>query len=357
MDTNKILASSLPERKGFTYASLFNPLSPLLGGGDRIPEWAMRTFPGKPETAWLASKTLAVGFEAALLAAAYRGMQHINTMSELSQNDDPDKKMEKEIGTTFNVDFSNGKTENKTEEMPKKAAESDIVRTREVEMPHYANIYRNTIYSGLPIAAFVLAAAAGYNWVDKKSDQRLNEAVTEAVANKNRAVKNLMQARARVAKGTITEPEVQEVLANAENAEPYVKQAAENDNRSRRERGTDRYLRAGLTSYGLLAAALYIAATGASYKYFKAADKNNIRYKAMKKGLMEYTKNKVVRAPLNIVPTGQNEFFDTINNGARKEVPVEAQKPTEVAAAHLPVNDVRGEAEIHEPERPISVTL
>ena len=51
----------------------------------------------------------------------------------------------------------------------------------------------------------------------------------------------------------------------------------------------------------------------------KATDENNIKYKAMEKGLKEYAKQKANMNTVNMLPTDAGDYFESLDNGAPKE--------------------------------------
>ena len=71
-----------------------------------------------------------------------------------------------------------------------------------------------------------------------------------------------------------------------------------------------------------------------------AANPANIKYKAIKKGLREYAKNKAAGTPLTIVPTDADAYFKQIaGDDETQEAPV------------------RQQPELPEANKPISITL
>lgn len=129
-------------------------------------------------------------------------------------------------------------------------------------------------------------------------------------------------------KGTISDSELEDTLASVKADDSYVKTA-----------GDLEYGKAAWSSLGLLVAALTAASGVGAYKYFSASDPDNIRYKAMKKGLREYARSKSMRTPISIIPTDAESYFSGID----------ADSGTQ--------DSPRDAAEIESARKPISVTL
>ena len=63
-----------------SYKNLFNPISPITGGGDKYPGFVANMFPNNPRAAWLASKVGAV----TLLASLIRPVMTEEALANLS---------------------------------------------------------------------------------------------------------------------------------------------------------------------------------------------------------------------------------------------------------------------------------
>ena len=96
-----------------SYVNLFNPLSPIMGGGDKYPKFMLNMMPRHDRAAWLISKAGAVSLLAAGLFGGYRLLQHVNKVSDIAKKDDPADGMSSDIGTTFNVPFTGSKDQKK----------------------------------------------------------------------------------------------------------------------------------------------------------------------------------------------------------------------------------------------------
>ena len=272
-----------------SYKNLFNPLSPLMGGGDKYPQFMANMFPGNPNAAWMASKAGAVALLAAALFGTARGVQHVKRMADMRDEDDPGDKLPSQLSTTFAVPL--GKT----------AAD------QAVPMPS-ALSPQNIVNTAVPVGAFLLAAAGAWKGADVIADKRRNSLLTKAIAAKSNTVRDLMQVRARIAKGTASDQEVADALARVDDEDNYVKTAAGNDPHP--------VVRSGITGLGLLLLALTGATAAGSYRYFSESDPDNLKYKAVQKGLNEYARNKTGMTPITTVPQDADTYFKQIDEGA-----------------------------------------
>ena len=313
---SKILAST--KGPGVSYWNLFNPLSAMMGGGDRYPEFMAKMFPGKPTAAWLVSKIGAVGFLAAVLAGGARMLQHADTVDKISEEDNPAKKLKSQISTTFAVPL-NAKTA--ALDGPKQS----------LEFPAVTNPWANARNVGLPMAAMLLAAGFSWDRADKYADKERNELMTKAIAGKSNTIRRLMKLRARIARGLADEKEVNSTLASIGNEENYVKTAASNDEYP--------VARPVITSALLILAGLGVMTSIGSYKYSKASNINNLRYNAIKRGLKDYARNKSYASPVSIIPQDADQYF--------KDMYADEDKP----------KTPRGAEDADQPNNQIKVTL
>ena len=311
----------------YSWAQLFNPFSVFMGGGDRYPEFVARMFPySQRDKAWMVSKIGAVSILAAALAGGTRALQHASRMQELAESDAPTKNIRSDLGTTFNIALGADDDGKKKKKSMGKTAELD----QEVEWPAATDIAANVVNTGLPIAAFALAAAAAYKGVDAIADKRRVDVLDDAIVRKRKAVKRLMQARAQQARGTISDKEVDDALAAAAANENYIKTAQD-------EGVTRMATRDILAGIGLLMVGLTGASAIGAYKYFSASDPANIKYKAIKKGLKEYAKTKAAGTPLTIVPTDAAQYFGAIAGGNGQQELSVRQQP-EITQANKPIS-------------------
>jgi hypothetical protein len=209
--------------------------------------------------------------------------------------------------------------------------------------------WENALGMSLPIGATLLAATLAYKGVDNLAAKRRNAILDKAIANKGNAVKSLMQTRARIAKGTITEEEVMQANQAVNNDDIYIKTAAMDktaffdafrswwnglsDNKS----VSGQVVQSTWQTYGLLAAALLAVSAGGAYAYYSKNDKNNIRFKALQKGLKEYAKNKAGLQPVTIIPDGAQDYFQQID-GDKKPATVREEPTVDPDALNKPIS-------------------
>lgn len=320
-----IAATTGPEG---SYLNLLNPISQFFGNKiDRYPKFMLSLFGGDTKTAWLASKLGASGLLAAAATALARGVRHANQMSALSEVDNPAKNIRTDISTTFKgklmptppKEKSKSRKERRKEKKEQKAAENIEKSAAEgiVESADPFDIPENTLRIGLPVGATILASALSYKLVDKLADTARNKALTKTIDNKRNAVRQLLMTRARVGRGTATPEEVEAAVDKANASENYIKTAGLD---KRALWGWfDKFFKGSLNSAGLLAAGLLGASAIGSYKYFSMNDPNNIKYKAMKKGLKEYATQKSMITPITNVPEDAQEYFAAIDKGEKEK--------------------------------------
>ena len=314
----------------FSWAQLFNPISSILGGGDRYPEFMAKMFPKNPDAAWLTSKAAAVSLLAAALAGGARAIRHGLQMNDLAESDAPYKNMRTGISTTFNSPLGTEEDDIRKKQGVKKNAadEAAVAPLQTVTYPDATALRRNTLNLALPVLISALVAGGTYKKVDDISDKLRSNALDTAIKNKRRTVRNLMQARARQARGTITDKEVEKALADAYADDNYIKTAASKDPHP--------YTRGVLSSLGLIITALGGASAIGAYKYFSLSNPSNIKYKAIEKGLKEYAKQKALHTPLTIAPTDSQEYFSQIAGEPQESKPSPRQEP-ELVETHKPI--------------------
>lgn len=328
-----------------SYLNTINPFSGFFGGGIRVPEWWMKAFPANTATdagkltAGMAFQTAACALLAAGLVGGYRALKHLNRVSEMAESDNPAGKLRSQLSTTFEGKLTptdETKVEEKTASQQKTAEEK--LDDKWVMMgpitPH------NLLSLSVPFAASLLAAGAAYGLVDNWASARRNRKLDTAIKAKDNAVKQLMQARARVAKGNITEDDINKTM-DALNAEDlYIKEARQDQPESG---AVTALSRATIATYGFFGSLLLLASALGGYRYFSASDPNNIKYKVSKRSLADYARNKTNLTPITVVPTDQKEYFSAIDQ------PASATAQEEMRA--LPAMDTTNTG------KPITVTL
>lgn len=328
-----------------SYANTAFPLSQTFQLTDRLPAGWVKMFPNTEGGQRAAHMTFKVGLDAAIgagLIALYRYISHANRMAELAKSDNPAHGMTSQLSTTFAGSLD--------PVQEKKAAQDTLPQP---------NIFSgtNVISTALPVGAVLLATSLAYKATDDYLDKKRNKALEEAIGNKENVLKRLIKTRSRLAKGNASDSEVRKALGGMNSEDLYVKQASMPklagilDTLVETSRGS-------INALGLLGCLVLGASAVGSYYYFSKADENNIRYRAMKKGLKEYSRVKSGFTPVAIIPTKSRKFFADIDQEApqRKSKSVEAPAPVQQAA---PVENARAEQPVltETYNKPISLTL
>lgn len=296
---------------GASYWNTINPISGLLGDRDRIPEWWGKMFP-KTETgqqiAGISFKSGAIALLTAGLVGGYRTLKHYGEMEDLESADRPGKDLAGHLSTTFTGKMN---TNNVKKQQKKKAADEDSGSGYRAQYPD-SLAWTNLLGSAIPLGASLLAAAATYKYTDKYFDKQRNDALTKSIAKKDKAVKDLIATRARLAKGTLNNAESKQLSGPGVSVEDAYTKDASLDKQA--------LIRETAQLLGLMGSAAVLASAIGSYAYFSASDENNLKYKAYKKALREYAKNKSGITPVTILPKDSQAYFDSINGnkGAAK---------------------------------------
>ena len=312
-----------------------------MGLTDRIPAKWVHMFPntqGGQRAAHLTFKAGADALLAAGLIALYRSLNHVGRMAELAKSDNPAKGMKSQLSTTFAGSLN--------PEQTKTAAKTDVDTLAQPAVFSMGN----AMGAALPIGAVLLATSLAYRATDDYLDSKRNAALDEAISSKENVLKRLIKTRSRLAKGNASDSEVRKALAGMNNDDIYVKQAA----LDKEAGGLVDWARMGVGGFAALSCLILGAAAVGSYYYFNKADENNIRYRAMKKGLAEYARVKSGFTPVAIIPTKSRKFFAEID----QESPVKKRK--QEAAPETPaVTSVRQEQPMLTDtyNKPISLTL
>jgi len=333
-----------------SWFNTFNPLSQVFHQTDRIPAWWVNNmFPhtkGGQRAAHLTFKAGADALMAAGLIALWRGMSHVNRMSELAKSDNPANGMKSQLSTTFAGSLD--------PEKQTKEASADAPNT--LGQPAIFSA-ANALSTALPIGAVLLATSLAYKATDDYLDSKRNKALDAAIGSKENILKRLIKTRSRLAKGNASDSEVRRALGGMTNEDLYVKQAALGKQADGFVSGAKDTMRGTVGGFAALSCLVLGAAAVGSYYYFSKADENNIRYRAMKKGLKEYSRMKSGFTPVAIIPTKSRKFFADID----EETPQRKKKEVAAAPAQVtaPVESVRTEQPVltETYNKPISLTL
>lgn len=323
------------------YRNTINPFASMLGRTIKYPEWwgNMFAITGNPRMQSLAATTANAAGSALLFAAIMggaRGLQHLNRMRRLRDEDDPGKGIEEQLGTTFSTDL------NKTASpevgaapapAPAQAQAPATAPATTQTAPQNAKYFvtwpktfsPETVFNtAIPLAAAIGAGGLAWKGMDYLADQHRNKMLSKAIEAKSNVVRRLMQTRARIAKGTITPEEVRAALASINDSDNYVKIAslrklaeprAANEPETSESGPPHKYVAGTIAGLGLLTLGLMGASAIGSYRYNMAADPGNIAYNAMKQGLNEYARNKAYSSNVTIVPENGEEYFRNIDEG------------------------------------------
>lgn len=277
-----------------SYWNTVNPISSVMGGVDRIPAWYAKMFPNTASGRQAAHQTFkagAVGLLTAALVGGYRSLKHYDEMEELEEADRPSKELASQLSTTFEGDLI---------PQAKIAASSGRVPGSGVFT------WQNFFGTAIPMSAGLLAASLAYRGADNYFDKRRNAVLTKAIKSKEDAIKQLIATRARLAKGVGTQEDIAAATEELGDKDVYVKDAS-----------LDKKALLGLNDlfqhFGATTAAVILASAIGAYAYTSASDENNLKYKAYKRGLREYAKNKSGITPITIAPTNAQSYFDYIN--------------------------------------------
>ena len=312
--------------KGGSWASTFNPLSGVTGGIDKIPSKWVNLFPDTEKGKQMAHMTFkagAVSLLAAALAGGYRAAKHYTDMDELAEADRPGKDLAGQLSTTFEGSML---PEDKRKKQKKMAAEADPGRIAEPDTISWNNFIRTAV----PLGATLLAASVAASATDNYFDKRRNKALDKAIADKENAIKQLVATRARMAKGYGTRKELSEATQDLGDKDIYVKDASLN-----KEAADPISFSALVQHLGTATAAVILASAIGSYAYTSAADENNIKFKAYRKALREYAKNKSGITPITINPTDQQAYFDYINGTTADKKKLSAREQPELNTDEL----------------------
>lgn len=304
---------------GVSYLNTFNPISGFFGGGDKVPQWAYSIFPDDPDLSHLIFKSGACALLAAGVVGGIRALKHFDNVSEMSEDDGFTPALKSQVSTTFEFPLGQKKSASEDGEAP-----TFYHGTGDPDVGYYESTASaaNILGMALPVGATLLAATLAYKGVDEWASERRNRILDESLRAKSQTVKQLIQARARIAKANISDAEVADATSAINNNDAYVKTAALHKKAlfddffkgfTTNEKPQGQIAQSTLQAYGFLAATLLAVSAIGGYSYFSATDKNNLRYKALKKGLKQYARNKSNLQPITIIPEDAAEYFKAID--------------------------------------------
>lgn len=304
-------------------ASLFNPVSGLTGGVDWVPQkyidFVQKYIPGQAgaTTAHMTAKAGAMALLAAGLVGGYRTLRHVKDLGTIEAANRPGKNLSGQLSTTFAGDLSGEEDKQEKAASVKTAQDTAPVKTTEILSPGNFTT-QNLTATALPIGTFLLAAGLAYKGVDSVFDKIRNKRLDRAIAEKDKAIKKLITARAQIAKGGQNIEDVNAAVAPIADKDIYTK-AASQDKLA--------VIPETVQLVGTLSAAVLLASAIGSYAYTAAGDEDNLKYKAYKKALREYAKAKSGITPITVAPKNAPSYFANIDAAGQKEVPTARQLP------------------------------
>jgi len=300
-----------------------NPISGITGGVDWVPkgyvDFVSKYFPADKQNAAgvVAHSTFkagAVGLLAAGLVGGYRAAKHLKDIGSIDKADRPGKNMASQLSTTFEGNLSG-------EEEQKKAASVKTAEDQAIMSPGTLSA-QNLTATALPLGVLLLSAGLTYKGVDSAFDKLRNKRLDAAIAEKDKAVKKLITARAQLAKGEANMDAANAATADLKDSDVYTKAASQD------KQAEVPLVRDAVQLFGATTAAVILASAIGSYAYTAASDENNLKYKAYKKALKEYAKAKSGITPITVAPKDAPEYFAAIDNAGTKKAPTARQLPS-----------------------------
>lgn len=278
--------------EGGSWWNTINPVANLTGkGGIRVPErvWDFFTKGKTPGTKGYDSAGRWAGIAsnmggAALLGAAILGGYRVakGIYKDITgYGRDVLKDGENRLNTTYSPEG---------EEFHKKANKKPVVVA--------GNVFQSMAQTALPMSAFLLAGAAAYVKADRTMDKAYSYRLDENIEKERQRFNNLVIARARGTKEL-----------------PVAKTASMNKEAGIFSKAID----LGLTSYGILAAALFGSSALMSYAGYKMNNKNNLNFEAHKKALDSHILNRSTNTPLSYANITDSPILNAIDAGTGTE--------------------------------------
>jgi hypothetical protein len=305
---NNIKAGEDPKA---SYWSTFNPFSQLSTSNpvDRVPKWWNDLpFFSDPDTKYLAWKATALSLLAAGIVGGGRLLLHMGKVDNVRKNDAPGHQLKSQLNSAFEM----------RDPVPAATADGTALPKPEDHVYEEGNEKiasqqkQGTDWKGLAIPGSIalLAGALTYYAVDSWADQRKGEILKKRTEGKSDYLKNLIVARGRNARGTLTPEELETALnrPDFETQGEQVKQGSFDKN------AVDHWTDVFWPVAGLIGAAIFATTAYGSYKYHEANNINNIKYKAYKKGLEEYAAIRSQSNPLTVGTANSNIFRRIDNN-------------------------------------------
>lgn len=307
---------------GGSWKSTVNPIASITGKGEiRVPEpvWDFFTkglAPGTKEYddagRWAGIVSNAGG--AAILGAALIGGYRIGkgiykdlTGAGRSVAEDADNK----LSTTFTPE---GTVFHKKGALAK---EADSRNAKVVVGP--GPIAQKFVQTALPLGAFIIASAVGYTGADRLMDKSYANSLDEQMEDEQQRFNKLVVRRGRGARQQYkTAALAKEADGWGSRAWTWLKDFAEPATDVAGDAVT-----AGISSYGILCAALLGSAALMTHTAYSANNKNNLNFDAHKKALDAHILNRASNTPLTHANVAANPMLKAIDEGFdEKNVPI-----------------------------------
>ena len=310
---------------GYSYANSLNPLG-VLYGGVKVPNWLYNMLPGsrpgasedERNNAKLQAALITLIGGGVLVGGAVTGIgRGLKALYDARMHtDNAAKNIGGDASTTYDLAV-----------LGKSAAVDK--QAWEINYPDKLS-FSTLLGVAAPVGALILASAAASKGVDALSAAARSNRIDRKMALRNKIYTDLISARARNAKGLLTDKEYADLQGRvAESVPSTVKEASISDTikdiwnwkdwLAGKAQGVgeavDMSGRSVIAALGLIAAGVAGAAGIASYTYTKASDPDNIKYKAIEKGLQEYAKGKSSTTPITMLAPNK-AFFDKLDQGA-----------------------------------------
>jgi len=315
-------------------STLLNPVPTVIPTTDKYSTWladkankylGTKENPGRGQfLAYMGNKALLQGLMA--FAAVYG----LRRMRNAVKKDDPSDEVDNQLDSTYE------------QKMNKDAAES-VEAAAQVPQQSIGVVGRPgpgsaENFAASVVPALVLLSSAAYGWSRAGKDMKANNRayLKDRLKAQEEEFNRLLSTRAMIAKGTATREQVEEALGKSASLD-------------KKAFGTPL-----VGALMLLGAAIYTGSAIASYKYFSKADPNNLKLKAMEKGLSEYAKVRSDMTPVSIVPTDSDEFFRNIDEG---DASAKEQQETSPELSYAASKRLRVAPEVADARRGVAVSL
>lgn len=307
---------------GGSWKSTVNPLASITGKGEiRVPEpvWDFFTKGLDPGTEeydnagrWAGIVANAGG--AAILGAALIGGYRIGKgiYKDLTgAGRDVAKDADNKLSTTFTPEG---------EVFTKKGALAKAANSKgDKVVVGPGPIAQKFVQTALPLGAFIIASAVGYTGADRLMDKSYANSLDEQIEDERQRFNELVVQRGRGARQQYkTAALVKEADGWVSDAWARIKELA----RPATDVAGDA-VTAGISSYGVLCAALLGSAALMTHTAYSANNKNNLNFEAHKKALDAHVLNRASNTPLTHANVAASPMLKAIDEGFDEEnVPI-----------------------------------